>query len=102
MGNKQEELETHAHLRGYDIIGITEMWWGGSCDWSGGMQRYRPFRKDRQGRQGEDVVLYVNDQLECMELCLGWMRSQPRAYGSGLKAGQGQMTAVRVPEGTGR
>jgi len=22
----------------------------------------------------------------------GWMRSQPRAYGSGLKAGQGQVT----------
>lgn len=25
----------------------------------------RLFRKDRQGRWGEGVTLYVNDQLEC-------------------------------------
>ncbi|GAB0186659.1 hypothetical protein GRJ2_001131200 [Grus japonensis] len=71
MGKKQEEMETCAHLQGYDLIGIMEMWWDGSYDWSVGMEGYRLFRKDRQGRQGGDVALYVNDQLECMELHLG-------------------------------
>ncbi|GAB0182153.1 hypothetical protein GRJ2_000680600 [Grus japonensis] len=71
MGNKQEELETCAHLQAYDHIGIMEMWWDGSCDWSVGMEGYRLFRKDRQGRQGEGVTLYLSDQLECMELNLG-------------------------------
>ncbi|GAB0185725.1 hypothetical protein GRJ2_001037800 [Grus japonensis] len=71
MGNKQEELETCACLQGYDLIGITEMWWDSSYDWSVGMEGYRLFRKHRQGRQGGGVALYVNDQLECMELHLG-------------------------------
>ncbi|GAB0186117.1 hypothetical protein GRJ2_001077000 [Grus japonensis] len=88
MGNKQEELETCAHLQGYDFNGIMEMWWDGSYDWSVGMEGYRLFRKDRQGRQGGDVALYVNDQLECMELHLEmdeepteslWIRIQGRA-----------------------
>ena len=50
MGKKQEELEACAHLQGYDLIGLTETWWDGSCDWSVGMEGYRLFRKDRQGR----------------------------------------------------
>ena len=50
MGNKQEELETCARLQGYDLIGITEMWWDGSYDWTFGMEEYMLFRKDRQGR----------------------------------------------------
>ncbi|GAB0204485.1 hypothetical protein GRJ2_002914100 [Grus japonensis] len=69
--NKQEELETCTCLQGYDLIGITETWWDGSYGWSVGMEGYRLFRKDRQGRQGGGVTLYVNDQLECMELHLG-------------------------------
>ncbi|GAB0208910.1 hypothetical protein GRJ2_003356700 [Grus japonensis] len=60
-----------ACLQGYDLIRIMEMWWDGSYDWSVGMEGYRLFRKDRQGRRGEGVALYVNDQLECMELHLG-------------------------------
>ncbi|GAB0199663.1 hypothetical protein GRJ2_002431700 [Grus japonensis] len=88
MGNKQEELETCVCLQGYDIIGITETWWDSSCDWSVGMEGYRFFRKDRQGRRGGGVALYVNDQLECMELHLGmeeeptkslWVRIKGRA-----------------------
>ncbi|GAB0202872.1 hypothetical protein GRJ2_002752800 [Grus japonensis] len=71
MGNKQEELETCVCLEGYDLIGITETWWDSSYDWSVGMEGYRFFRKDRQGRQGGDVTLYVNDQLECMGVHLG-------------------------------
>jgi len=64
------------------------------------MEAYRLCRKDGQGRRGGGVALYVNDRLEHMELHLGWMRSQPRAYGSGLKAGQGQVTLQWVsPKG---
>ncbi|GAB0203390.1 hypothetical protein GRJ2_002804600 [Grus japonensis] len=52
------------------------------------MEGYRLYRKDRQGRQGGGVALYVNDQLECMELHLGmeedptkslWVRIKGRA-----------------------
>lgn len=35
MGNKQKEFEVHAHLQTYNIIGITEMYWGSLHDWSG-------------------------------------------------------------------
>ncbi|PKU48684.1 glycerol kinase [Limosa lapponica baueri] len=35
------------------------------------MEGYRLFRKDRLGRWGGSVALYVNDQLECVELHLG-------------------------------
>ncbi|PKU32103.1 dtw domain-containing protein 2 [Limosa lapponica baueri] len=44
------------------------MWWDGSYDWNVGMEGYRLFRKDRQGRRG-GVALY--EQLERMELHLG-------------------------------
>lgn len=50
IGNEQEELEVCARLEGYDLIGITELWWDGSYDSSVGMERYRLVRKDRQGR----------------------------------------------------
>jgi len=63
MGNKQEELETCAHLQGYDLIGITEMWWDASYDWRVGMEGYRLFRKERPGRRAGGVVRCVSDQL---------------------------------------
>ncbi|GAB0177047.1 mitochondrial enolase superfamily member 1 [Grus japonensis] len=62
--------------------------WDSSYDWSVGMEGYRLFRKDRQGRRGGGVTLYVSDQLECMELHLGmeeepteslWVRIKGRA-----------------------
>jgi len=52
------------------------------------MGGYRLFRKDRQGKQGGGVALYVKDQLDCMELHLGldeepteslWVKIQDRA-----------------------
>lgn len=61
----------HACLQVYDLIGITEMWWDSSHDWSIEMEGYKIFRKDRQGRGGGGVALYVNEQLKCMELYLG-------------------------------
>ncbi|KAK4826209.1 hypothetical protein QYF61_006153 [Mycteria americana] len=73
---------------GCDLIGITETWWDGSYDWSVGMEGYRLFGKDRQRRRGGGATLYVNDQLVCIELCLGmdekltkslWVRIKGRA-----------------------
>jgi len=52
MGNKQEESETCACLQGYDLIGIVEAWWDGSCDRSDGMEGYRLSRKYRRGKRG--------------------------------------------------
>ena len=37
-------------MQSYDLTGIMETWWDGSYDWSVGMEEYRLFRKDRQGR----------------------------------------------------
>ncbi|PKU39374.1 rna-directed dna polymerase from mobile element jockey-like [Limosa lapponica baueri] len=60
------------------------------------MEGYRLFRKDRQGRRGGDVSLYVNDQLGCMKLCLGmdeepteslWARIKWRAGTDDITAG---------------
>ncbi|GAB0204229.1 cAMP-dependent protein kinase inhibitor alpha [Grus japonensis] len=84
-----------ACLQGYDLVGNMEMWWDGSYDWSVGMEGYRLFRKDRQGRKGGGVTLYINDQLECMELHLGmdekltkslWVRFKDSA-GTGVSTG---------------
>ncbi|GAB0177908.1 hypothetical protein GRJ2_000256100 [Grus japonensis] len=57
-------------------MGITETWWDSSYDWSVGMEGYRLFRKDRQGRRGGGIALYISDQLQCMELHLG-MEEEP-------------------------
>lgn len=57
-------IEVCVCLQAYDLIGIMETWWGGSQDWIIGLEGYRFFRKYRKGRQGWDVVFYVNDQLE--------------------------------------
>ena len=50
MRNKQDELEALVSSQNYDIIGITKTWWNESHDWSAGMEGYRLFRRDRQGR----------------------------------------------------
>ena len=59
-----------AREQGYNLVGITETWWDDTYDWSVNMEGYRLFRKDRKGRRGGGVALYVSNQLECVELCL--------------------------------
>jgi len=71
MGNKQEELEICVQSQGHDLIAITEMWWDSSQDWSAVVDGYTLFRKDRPARRGGEVALYLKEQLECIELCLG-------------------------------
>jgi len=71
MGNKQEELDAIVQQDSYDLVVITEMWWDSSHDWHAVMDGYRLFRKDRPTTRGGGVALYVREQLECIELCLG-------------------------------
>jgi len=47
-----------------------EKCWDGSPYWSIEVVGYRLFTRNRMGRRGGDA-LYVREQLECMELCLG-------------------------------
>ncbi|KAK4807081.1 hypothetical protein QYF61_018422 [Mycteria americana] len=70
MGNKQEELEATMLLESYDLVAITETWWDESHDWSAAINGYRLFRRDRQGRRGGGVALYIKKWIDCEELSL--------------------------------
>jgi len=59
MGNKQEELEATMLLESYNLIAITETWWNESHDWSVALDAYRLFRRERQGKKGGDIALYI-------------------------------------------
>ncbi|GAB0206965.1 hypothetical protein GRJ2_003162100 [Grus japonensis] len=67
MGNKQE-LEASVQQDSYDLVAITETWWDDSHDWSAAMDGYKLFRRDRQGRRGGGVALYVRECFDCIEL----------------------------------
>lgn len=71
MGNKQGELELCMQLQSYDLMAITETWWDNSHDWNGVMDGFELFKKNRSEGWGGRVTLYMSEQLECMELCLG-------------------------------
>jgi len=59
MGNKQEELQVCGWLQGYDVIGITEIWWDDFHNWNVGIDVYKLLRKDRQEIRGGCVALYI-------------------------------------------
>ena len=58
----------YTYVQGCDLTGILDTWCDGLYDWSVGMEGYRIFKKDRQGRRGDDIILCVNDWLECLVL----------------------------------
>jgi len=68
MGIKQEELEAIVQQDSYDLVTITEMWWDDSHDWSDATDDYKIFRRDRRGKRGSGVALYVRDCFDCIEL----------------------------------
>ncbi|KAM9591230.1 uncharacterized protein ACIBXB_006103 [Morphnus guianensis] len=86
MVNKQEELEAIVQQDSYDLVAITETWWDDSHDWSAAMDGYKLFRRNRQGRRGGGVDLYVRECFDCTELhncddkveCL-WVRMRRKA-----------------------
>lgn len=53
------------------------------------MKGYRLFRKDGMWRQGGSLTLHVNDQQQCMELCLGMDQVPPRGLWVWIKAKAG-------------
>jgi len=96
MGNKQEELEATVLLESYDLIAITETWWDESHDWSVAIDGYRLFRRDRQGRRGGGIALYIKKSIQCEELSLKnsheqveslWVRSNDRGNKGNLVVG---------------
>ena len=64
MVNKQEELETMAQVGKYDLIAIMEIWWDESHNWNTLIENYRLFGRDRQGRRGGGVALYVRKWID--------------------------------------
>ncbi|KAK4811010.1 hypothetical protein QYF61_015714 [Mycteria americana] len=86
MGNKQEELEAIVHQENYDMVAIMETWWDDSHNWSAVMDGYKLFRRDRRGRRGGGVALYIRECLDSLELddgddrveCL-WVRIRGKA-----------------------
>ncbi|KAK4806238.1 LOW QUALITY PROTEIN: hypothetical protein QYF61_013382 [Mycteria americana] len=94
MGNKQEELEAIVHQENYDMVAITETWWGDSHNWSAAMDGYKLFRRDRRGRRGGGVALYIRECLDSLELddgddrveCL-WVRIRGKANKADIVVG---------------
>ncbi|KAK4810673.1 hypothetical protein QYF61_007473 [Mycteria americana] len=94
MGNKQEELEAIVHQENYDTVAITKTWWDDSHNWSAAMDGYKLFRRDRRGRRGGGVALYVRECLDSLELddgddrveCL-WVRIRGKANKADIVVG---------------
>jgi len=64
VGKKQEELEATMLLESCDLIALNETWWVESHNWSVAIDGYRLFRRDRQGRRGGDIDLYIKKSIE--------------------------------------
>lgn len=63
MGNGQQELESCAQSEISDIIWITNKMGKGTC-WMSMMDSYKIFWKDKKGRRGVGIVLYVRSSVE--------------------------------------
>ncbi|KAK4819807.1 hypothetical protein QYF61_011601 [Mycteria americana] len=73
---------------------IMETWWDDSHNWSAAMDGYKLFRKDRRGRRGGGVAIYVRECLDSLELndgddrveCL-WVRIRGKANKADIVVG---------------
>ena len=62
------ELEADINNKGYDIVGITETWLGEEDGEEYNLEGYKLIRKDRIGKRGGGVALYVKDNLNVYEI----------------------------------
>ena len=66
--NKKDELNIMVDDITPHIIGITESWANNDItDAELGLERYAMFRKDRMGRRGGGVLLYIKDTIPAYE-----------------------------------
>lgn len=72
-------MKATVQLESDGLIAITETWWDEAHDQNAAFDSYRMFRKDRRGRKGEWVALYIQKWIECEELPL--KNSRLKAYG---------------------
>ncbi|PKU44107.1 rna-directed dna polymerase from mobile element jockey-like [Limosa lapponica baueri] len=94
VGNKQDELEVIVQQDSYDIVAIMETWWDDGHDWNAAMNVYKLLRRNRQGRRGGGVALYIRVCFDCIELdssddeveCL-WVRMKGKANKSNFVLG---------------
>ena len=69
--NKKNELNIMVEDIDPQIIGTTESWANKDItDAEFGMTRYVMFRRDRIGRRGGRVILYVNESIQAYEIKL--------------------------------
>ena len=87
--SKQKELQAN-----YDLVATTESWWDCSHDWSAAVGGYKLFRKDKQGRRGGGVPLYVSECYDITELVAGdgkveslWVRISGRVNKADIVVG---------------
>lgn len=71
VGSKKEELEAIAQQENYDIVTITETWWDDLHNCSAAMDGFKLFGRDRIGRRGGEVALYVRSILIILNLIMG-------------------------------
>ncbi|XP_058679888.1 coiled-coil domain-containing protein 171-like [Ammospiza caudacuta] len=64
----KQELEAMVKQQSYDVIAITEMWWHDSHGWSAALDGYKFFRRDRKGRRGGGVALYIREAFDTMAI----------------------------------
>ena len=65
-GNKQEELEAMGQQQSCDVVTITETWWGDSHSWGAALDGHKLFRRDRKGRRGGGVALYIREAFDAI------------------------------------
>ncbi|KAK4813301.1 hypothetical protein QYF61_023452 [Mycteria americana] len=91
---KERLADALSHMENYDMVAITETWWDDSHNWSAAMDGYKLFRRDRRGRRGGGVALYVRECLDSLELddgddrveCL-WVRIRGKANKADIVVG---------------
>ncbi|KAF4805399.1 hypothetical protein TURU_001090 [Turdus rufiventris] len=50
----------------YDIVAIVETWWDDSHNWSTALDGYELFRRDRKGRRGGGMALYIREAFDAI------------------------------------
>ena len=65
---KMGELECLVARENIDIVGITETWWNAENQWDTAIPGYKLYRRDREGRIGGGVAIYVKEGIESSKI----------------------------------